>query len=171
MPFGVTCCSNFLLKSSFFTSRLYHVFLMRIQYYVFMSNSCTLGKIIQQRVTLNSIKLQMKRLSLKSNWLKFKTSGKVLIGLEEFTEYIPQFNTEKLKDINMKPVGLGNTRISTNLPGHCKESQRLAKQLFRNSSFIRTWNPWLRINCQASQPTSHIFAHVFKMMDHTPHIT
>ena len=26
---------------------------------------------------------------------------------------IPQFNKEKLKDVNMQPVGLANTRIST----------------------------------------------------------
>ena len=33
--------------------------------------------------------LQMNRLSLRNNWLKFKTAGKLAIILEEFIEYTP----------------------------------------------------------------------------------
>ena len=34
-------------------------------------------------------KLQMNQLSLRNNWLKFKTAGKLPIILEEFIEYTP----------------------------------------------------------------------------------
>ena len=43
-------------------------------------------------------KLQMNRLSLRNNRLKFKTSENLPINLEEFREYIPQ--RENPKDVN-----------------------------------------------------------------------
>ena len=52
------------------------------------------------------------------SWLKFKTSGKLSIILEEFREYT-HFDKEKAKDAKMEPVGLGNRSImSKNLPAH-----------------------------------------------------
>ena len=36
-----------------------------------------------------AVSLQMNRLSLRNNRLKFKTAGKLLIILEEFIEYTP----------------------------------------------------------------------------------
>ena len=57
--------------------------------------------------------LQMNWLSLRNNRLKFKTAGKLPIILEEFIEEYNQFSKGKPNDVNMKPVGLANTRIST----------------------------------------------------------
>ena len=56
--------------------------------------------------------LQMNRLSLRNNPFKFKTWGELLINLEECME-MPQINIVKSKDVNMWPVRLANTRIST----------------------------------------------------------
>ena len=53
------------------------------------------------------------RLSFRNYWLKFKFAGKVPIILEESMEYISQSNKGKPKDVNMYPVWLGKTRIST----------------------------------------------------------
>ena len=44
--------------------------------------------------------LQMNRLSLRNNQLKFKTPGKLPILSEEYIEYI-QFNIAKPEDVNM----------------------------------------------------------------------
>ena len=44
--------------------------------------------------------LQMNRLSLRNNQLKFKTAGKLLIVLEEIIEYT-QFIKGNLGDVNM----------------------------------------------------------------------
>jgi hypothetical protein len=52
----------------------------------------------------------MNRLSLRINWLKFKTAGELSIIEKEFMEYT-HFNKAKLEDVNMKRVGLANTRI------------------------------------------------------------
>ena len=54
-----------------------------------------------------------RQLSLRINMLKFKTAWKLPIILEESMEYAPQFNKGKPEDVNMQPVGLANTRIST----------------------------------------------------------
>jgi len=54
----------------------------------------------------------MTRLSLRNNQLKFKTSGKVPIILDEFVEYAPIYK-RKPENFNMSPAGLANTRIST----------------------------------------------------------
>ena len=56
----------------------------------------------------------MNWVNFRVNWLKLKTSGKLPIILEEFREHIPQINKEKLKDVNMDAIEIGNTRISTN---------------------------------------------------------
>ena len=66
--------------------------------------------------------------------LKFKTARKLPIILEEFIEYT-QFNKRKPEDVNMSPVGLANTRIST---GYAQKPPR---------SLVRTclWNPWLAL--------------------------
>jgi hypothetical protein len=55
----------------------------------------------------------MNRLSLRDNWWKFKTAGKLPIILEEFTEYTPPFNKGNQRMSTCKPVGLTKTRIST----------------------------------------------------------
>ena len=45
--------------------------------------------------------LQMHRLSLRNNRLKFKTAGKLPIILEESIEYTTRFNKGKPEDVNM----------------------------------------------------------------------
>jgi hypothetical protein len=56
----------------------------------------------------------MNRLSLRNNRLKFKTVGRLPTILEKFRGIYPKcFNKGKPKDVNMYPVGLANTRIST----------------------------------------------------------
>ena len=49
---------------------------------------------------MTGIYLQMDRLSLRNNWLEFKTTGEILIILEKFVVYT-QINEGKLKDVNM----------------------------------------------------------------------
>jgi hypothetical protein len=58
----------------------------------------------------------MNQLSLRNNQLKFiETARKLPIILLKFLEeHIPQFNKGKPEDVNMYPVGLANTGISTN---------------------------------------------------------
>jgi hypothetical protein len=55
----------------------------------------------------------MNRLSLRNNWLKFETSGKSLTILEGFDGIYSNLIKGKLKDANIQPIGLGNTRILT----------------------------------------------------------
>ena len=49
---------------------------------------------------MTGINLQMDWLSLRNNWLEFKTTGEILIILEKFVVYT-QINEGKLKDVNM----------------------------------------------------------------------
>ena len=42
-------------------------------------------------------------LSLKNNWFRFKTSGKLPVHVEEFTEYSPS-KKEKEKDVSIQSV-------------------------------------------------------------------
>ena len=56
--------------------------------------------------------LQMNRLSLRNNQLKFKTSGQLPMVLEESMEDISNQSRETERS-HMYPLGLGNTRIST----------------------------------------------------------
>ena len=67
----------------------------------------------------------MNRLSVRNNRLKFETAGNSPIILEEIHRIIKenQINKGKPEVVNMWPVGLANTRISTayakNLHGQC----------------------------------------------------
>jgi hypothetical protein len=54
----------------------------------------------------------MNQLSLRNNRLKSRTAGKSPIISEEFDEYTP-IQLRKPKDVSLYPVGLANTRIST----------------------------------------------------------
>lgn len=58
----------------------------------------------------------MNQSSLKNNRIKFKTYENLITDpIKKNLENIPQFNKENPRDVNMSPVGLGNTtRISTN---------------------------------------------------------
>jgi hypothetical protein len=56
----------------------------------------------------------MNRLSLRNNQFKLRLQ-KCCGSLHRNLENIPQINGgKKLKDVNLYPVGLGNSRISTN---------------------------------------------------------
>ena len=65
----------------------------------------------------------MNRMSLKYNWLKFKTAGKLLIILEEFKEYIPNLMKENrtmstCKRLDLQTLG-SQPIMPENLPNHC----------------------------------------------------
>jgi hypothetical protein len=78
--------------------------------------------------------------------LHFKTSGKLLIFLEEFTEYTSYLIQKNPKDVNMKPAGLGNTSIST---GYIQKSP-LTWSLIRGSVHPQL-GPW-RSKCLYPHP-------------------
>ena len=56
---------------------------------------------------------RLNRLSLRNNRLKFTTAGELPIILEEFIGIYPNLITENQRLSTCNPVGLANTRIST----------------------------------------------------------
>ena len=69
-------------------------------------------------------KLQMNRLRLRNNRLKFKTSGKLPIILEEFIEeYTPNLINENQRmstcnQLDLQSLGSQPTTLPKNLPDH-----------------------------------------------------
>ena len=64
----------------------------------------------------------MSRLSLRNNWLKFKTAGKLRINLEEIIEHTPNLikKTRRMSTCNRLDLQtLGSQPVMpTNLPNH-----------------------------------------------------
>ena len=57
----------------------------------------------------------MNRSSLRNNRLKFKASRKLPVILDESMEFTSNEYQKKLEDVNVLPIGLGNTRFANRL--------------------------------------------------------
>ena len=71
----------------------------------------------------------MNRLSLTNNQLKFKSSGKVPIVLEEYVWNIPQIDKdepEACSRLDLETLGTSKIRPKK-LPGHCRDLRCLRK--------------------------------------------